>query len=362
MARLIILSLLLLPALTSYSQQVLQLIGIEADQSDYSKDSYAVMYDNTDDEVYEGKYNPYHTIAVSRNGDEVKLLMQNYLIVPTAKGFRYITNSVKETPNDTTQAEFDFEKEYKIRESYTAPRVFKNKSEIKNYILSLDATFEDAILINYEKISFVSPDFYITEGFESEVHGGASWFNATEVSHLYKLNPDFAQSSNRLGDYISRKDLNNVIIDVVNKDYSEEDERPEEPVDENFLLGWSGTIGTHDEVYFSFLHINNRIKIIPYVLLNGNSHRSFLAAGTIFEDENILYKFGLKQYGEETAALLDFVSPDGTTRIHIDEGKIKVYDTSSGKVLEEKDFPKTGRIVMSEWALGKYTERWEKEF
>ncbi|MDU1906290.1 MAG: hypothetical protein E6772_16090 [Dysgonomonas sp.] len=346
---------------TAYPQQVLQLIGIEGDDSSFSQGSYSVMYDDTDDRAYNGKYTPYNTLAVSRNGDEVKFFRQVYLIVPTALGFRYVANEVIEIPNDTTQAEMDFERFYTLRSSKTKPKFLTSKKEVENYIRSLDVSFVDAISVDYEKITFITPNFYITEGFESEVHGGAAWFDAREKCNFYKLNPKFGQSSNYLVDYLDRDKLNEIIIDAVKDVYSEE-ESPEEPIDENFSMPWAGTLGNYEEVYFSFIHLNNRVRALPFVLLNGNAHRSFLAEGILFEDEALIKKFGIKQYGAETTALRDFVSPDGSTRTSIDDKKIKVYDNVTNKLLAETDIPFFRRIVMSEWALGKYVEAWEKEF
>lgn len=345
----------------SFPQKVIQLIGIDVDDSSYANGSYSTMYDNTDDKAYEGRYTPYHTIAVSRDGDNVKFLRQNYLVVPTAKGFRYLTNEVTEIPNDTTENEFDFEKEYTLQSSVTKPVFFTQRKKVQDYILSLEASFVDAIHIDYEKISFITPDFYITEGFESEVHGGASWFDATEKLNFYKLNPAFSPSSNYMSDYADRKLLNQIIKDAVLSAYYD-GEAPEENIDEDYGMPWAGRLGDYQDVYFSFVYVNNRIKLVPYVLLNGNAHRSFIAQGDIFEDENINHKFGLKQYGEETDGLCDFVSPDESTRISIGDEKIKVYDHKSGRLLAENNFPRFHKIVMSEWALGKHVISWEKEF
>jgi hypothetical protein len=361
MKKLLLLLLVCTQCSSIYPQQVFQLIGMEGDDSSFSQGSYRVMYDDTDDKAYKGKYTPYNTFAVSRKGNEVKFFRQSYLIVPTAQGFRYVTNEVNEVPNDTTLAEMDFEKYYTLRNSVTKPKLFTSKKEIENYIHSLDVSFVDAISVDYERITFITPNFYITEGFESEVHGGAAWFDAREKCNFYKLNPGFGQSSNYLADYLERDRLNKIIIDAVKEGYSDE-LSPGEPIDENFVMPWAGSLENYGEVYFSFIYFNNRVRVLPFVLLNGNAHRSFLAEGTLFEDEDLIKKFGIKQYGMETKALRDFISPDESTRTSIDEGKIKVYDNNTNRLLAEADFPIYRRLVMSEWALGKYVETWEKEF
>lgn len=351
--------LIFLLSMQTRSQDVIQLIGVECDNSSLSEGSYSVMYDNSNDVAFKGKYIPYQTIGVVRKGDDVKLLLQNYLIVPTAQGFKYATQSVGEEPNDTTSVdlEMEFEKHYLYRSSYTVPRFFTNKKKIQDFISSQKPSFEDAIQIHYEKISFITPNFYITEGFESEVHGGATWFNATEISKFYKLNPKLEVSSNRLPDYLDRSAVNRIIKEALKDVYGEN-----ESVNDDDLLPWAGPLGEHDEVYFTLVYLNNRVKVIPLTLLHGNSARAFLAMGEPFSDKSLLDKLKVKEYGDETKGVLEFVSPDLSTRTQIEDQKIEVYDNKDNRLLLEKTFPPFNRIVMSEWALGRFVDSWTSEF
>lgn len=340
------------------AQSVFHLIGFEADQSSFSKESYSVMYDNRDDLDFGEIYTPYFTLGVVRKDDNVSIVKQQYLIVPTSEGFKYITQAVVEEINDTTQAVEEFELEYKYRSSTAIPRLFSKKDEIRSFIHSQKPSFEDAIVINFQKISFITPNFYITEGFESEVHGGATWFNASEISELYAINPKFKSFSNQLTQYMKRQKLNPIVINAAKDIYRDE----EEGIDEEYSLPWGAPINELEDIYFTFQYENNQVNTIPLVLLHGNSARSFLLAGEPFNDPSILEKLSIKQSPSITNDKLEFISPDNSTRVLIDNNKISVYDNISRKLLLEKPIEPFQKVIMSEWALNKFTDKWASEF
>lgn len=345
----------------SEAQNLIHLIGFEADNSSFSKQSYSVMYDNQNDLEFEGAYTPYFTLGIVRNDDKVSIIKQHYLIVPTSEGFKYITQEVVEEKNDTTQdieEGLEFESEYKYRSSTAAPRLFSKRDEITSFINSQKPSFEDAISIDYQKISFITPNFYITEGFESEVHGGATWFNANEVSNFYSINPKFKSLSNQLTKYLNRKRLNPIVINAAKDVYGNEDEI----IDDEYLLPWGSPINQLEDIYFTFLYANNQVDIVPLILLHGNSARSFLSAGELFNDPAILEKFSIKQSPLKIENVLEFISPDNSTRVLIDNDKISVYDNVSSKLLLEKPIEPFNKIIMSEWAMNKFVDKWVNEF
>lgn len=352
----ILVSIVFLFSVDVHAQEVIQLIGLERDSSSLSQQSYSVMYDHSNDPVFEGKYMPYQTVMVQRKGDTVKICSQNFLIVPTVKGFRYVTQSVVETPN-VDEGELEFEALYKLRSTNSTPCFFDSKQKVKDLIVSENPSFQDAIDINFERISFISPNFYVTEGFDSEVHGGATWFNASEKSKLYKLNPQFAIFSNKLVDYLDRSKVNQIIIEAVKSSYGDESD-----IDEDYLLPWGGPINKHDNVYFTLVYQNNQVYIVPLTLINGNSARSFLVEGKPFQDKSLLDKLGIKNNLVPTAKNLEFLSPDKSTRTLIENNVIKVYDQKEGRLLLERSFPKFNKLIMSEWALGGYVDKWSAEF
>lgn len=340
---------------------MIHLLGFEADDSSFGVGSYTVMYDNTNDINYEKLYIPYYTIGTIRNGDEVRFLFQNYLIVPTQIGFVYLAQEVIETKNDTTNAEFHFEREYQLSASTSQPKKFVDKKTVSNFVLSQKPLFVDAIDIQYSKLSFVTPDFYITNGFNSQVHGGATWFNATEVSTLTKLNPKFKESSNRLRNYYSNDKVNEIIIKAVDAVYGVE----KEEANEDSFIPWAGQIKDYDEVYFTFKYDTGKVYIEPLVLLNGNSARSFFEIGTPFRSDQIIQRFipNEPKVNPIRKTAFRLIDNNGySTEIDVKDGYIYVYDGMTNKLLAKKEIPSFNKIIMSEWALGKNVQRWEKEF
>ena len=348
------------------AQEIMHLLGFEADDSSFGRGSYAVMYDNTDDVNYEKIYTPYYTIGIVRNNDEVKFLYQHYLIVPTQRGFLYLTQEVIEENNDTINAEFNFQKQYDLLDSSSKPIEFRTKKAINDFVLSQKPSFADAIDIRYRKLSFVTPNFYITKGFDSEVHGGATWFNATEVSELVKLNPKFSESSNELRNYYPNEKVNEIIMLAMDNVYGlvmDDSNEDETEINEDTFIPWGGSVKNHDDVYFTFEYNMGRAWVQPLVLLNGNSARSFLAEGKPFISDSIINKF-IPQNRSSVSKGMTFKSPDNnnSTEVEIKNDYVYVYDSNSRKLLFQKEIPPFNKIIMSEWALGKNVKNWEKEF
>ncbi|SHF15999.1 hypothetical protein [Dysgonomonas macrotermitis] len=365
----ILISLLIL-SLSSYtSAQEIHLFGFQADSSAYAKNSYTVLF-NAEEDIPTwdgGVYEPYFTLAVVRDGEKVELLIQNYLIVPTNQGFVYITQQVDEIPNDTTNIDpeeremLSFMFEYTIGTSRSLPRIFQDKQEIKHFIRSQQPEFAGAISTEYEAISFVTPDFYITEGFNSEVHGGASWFDATEKTDFIPLSSRAGGLSNYIDSLLPRRTLNEIILKAALEIYGSDIYGSGES-DENYQLPWGPLIKNKDDVQFTFVFANNRIKVQPLIPLNGNSHRSFLERAEFIDGKSILSRFFLKQPAVKTDKALDFVSADNTTLISISGNEVTVYDKTRNKLLLKKNIPTYNKLVMHEWATGKHTRRWIDEF
>ena len=234
----------------SWGQNFIQLIGVESDDSEFSKGSYAVMYDSEFEKRENKEYNPFQTIGIYRNGDNVEIMSLDYLLTPTRKGFIYGTLEVIEIKYDSIENELDIpENTYNLSSSITRPKFFKTKESIVEFMQQQKPTFEDAIEIDFEKISFINPNFYLTAGFESIVHGGASWFNASEKINIYPL--DLKENlSNKITNYIDNHTKNKIIINTINdmKDYK--DYVSDENIDSNSILPWAGSVDSHDNVYY----------------------------------------------------------------------------------------------------------------
>ncbi len=342
-----------------WGQNFIQLIGVESDDSEFSKGSYAVMYDSEFEKRENKEYSPFQTIGVYRNEDNVEIMTLDYLLTPTKKGFIYGTLEIIETKYDSIENELDIpEGTYDLSSSISRPKFFKTKESIIKFIKQQKPTFKDAIEIDFEKISFINPNFYLTTGFESTVHGGASWFNAREKVNIYPL--DLKENlSNKITNYVDKQTKNEIIINTINdmKNYTFD-----EDIDSNSVLPWAGSISNHDNVYYDIAFNMSGVKIIPLTLLQGNSSRSFLAKGKALEGHKMYNDLKLKKYKENTAsALISFISPDKTTKIEIVNNQLTITDIKSNSLLKKVTL-NYNKIIMSEFALDSYAQKWKTEF
>ncbi len=268
---------------SAHSQEFMHLIGLDTDRCDFSTMSYHSMYEG--DTKQKSKKNiPLTTLGIYRQGDKVEISYVDYLLVPTKKGFVYATSK---TTEDTINLD-DYDdflrkgaKEYTLESSVTKPVFFKNAKAIRRFISQQNPTFADAINVDFEKISYINPNFYLTTGFETEVTFAATWFLGSEKTALYPLDWQ-GKLSHRLLDYIDNEDKNAIVEKAYIDHLTEPDEDQkkileDEKVDKNTILPWAGSIDEHKEVYFDLVFGNNGVYIIPLTLFNGNSARSFLA-------------------------------------------------------------------------------------
>jgi len=350
----------------SFGQNNIQLIGLEMDNTEFNTGSYTVMYDSKSEKKEYDAYCPIQTIGVYRNGDSVEIMSLSYLLTPTKQGFLYGTLEVKETPFDSlADYGFDVPKNmYKISRSITKPKFFRSKDSVLELMQKQKPTFQDAIDIDFEKISFINSKFYLTKGFESRVNGSASWFNAHEKISIHPL--DFQENlSNKITHYLDNTIKNEIIIYTLNT--SEDFMIDEENIDSTYVLPWSNSINKHDEVYFNVYFNKNGVQIIPLTSLQGNSSRSFLVEGEVLEKQKIYDDLQLKRYkkeGESYASredLMVFISPDQSTITEISDKQLTVTDLKSERILKKVKLNYT-KIIMSEFASGSHAKRWKTQF
>lgn len=363
-SKLLILSLFIFNI--SFGQNFIQLIGLETDNSEFSKGSYAVMYDSKSEKREHKVYCPIQTIGVYRNGDVLEIMSLNFLLVPTKQGFLYGTLEVKETPFDSsTDYSFDVPKGmYTLSRSITKPKFFRSEKSVLELIQHQKPSFKDAIDIDFEKISFINSKFYLAKGFESRVNGSASWFNAHEKIGIHPL--DFQENlSNKITHYLDNTTKNEIVLHTVST--SEVCVTDEENIDSTYVLPWSNSINKHDEVYFDIDFNINGVQIIPLTALQGNSSRSFLARGKAIEEQKMYSDLKLKKYKKErkspavTDALSTFTSPDKSTKIELFKNQLTVTDLKSNRILKRVSLNYT-KIIMSEFATGSYSKKWKTQF
>ncbi len=341
-----------------WTQNFIQLIGVEYDDSEFSEGSYAVMYDSKFKKRKNKDYEPFQTIGIYRNVDSVEIMSLDYLMTPTKEGFIYATLDVIETKYNSEKNDLDIpENTYKLSSSITHPKFFKTQESIVKFMEHQKPTFEDAIEIDFEKISFINSNFYLTKGFESYVHGGASWFNASEKTNIYPLDLK-ANLSNKLINYIDNHTKNEIIIKTINdmKDYNFD-----ENINSNSILPWAGSISDHNNVYYDISFDNNGVKITPLTLLQGNSSRSFLEKGKALKDPKMYNDLKLDKFKLKTPSSISFISPDKTTKIEIVNNQLIITDIKSNSLLKKATL-NYNKIIMSEFALGIYAKKWKNKF
>lgn len=350
----------------SFGQNFIQLIGLETDNSEFSKGSYAVMYDSKSEKREHEVYCPIQTIGVYRIGDSVEIMSLRYLLTPTKQGFLYGTLEVKETPFDSlADYEFDVPKGmYTLSRSITKPKFFRSKESVLELIQQQKPTFKDAIDIDFEKISFINSKFYLTKGFESNVNGSASWFNAHEKISIHPL--DFQENlSNKITHYLDNTTKNEIVIHTVK--LLKEIDTDGDGIDSTYVLPWSNSITKHDDVYFDIDFNNNGVQIIPLTALQGNSSRSFLARGKAIEEQKMYSDLKLKKYKKDRKspalanALRAFISPDKSTKIELLKNQLTITDLKSNRILKRVQLNYT-KIIMSEFATGSYAKKWKTQF
>lgn len=355
-----IIIILLLISNLSFGQEFCQIIGIESDDSEYSKGSYAVMYDSETKQRDQTKYVPLQTIAIYRKDDLIEIMSLEYLLIPTKKGFIYGTLEVIETKYDSLNDDYEIPNNtYDLSHSITKPIFFKSKEAINKFVSQQNPTFKDAIEIDFEKISFINSNFYITNGFESFVHGGASWFNAKEKINIYPLDRN-GKLSNKISDYLDNNIKNEIVINTITnlKDYGFE-----EDINASSTLPWAGNINNHKDVYFDIDFNHAGLQITPLTLLQGNSSRSFLAKGEVLENQTMYDKLGITKYNKNITSdkNITFFSPDKTTKVEIFKNELIITDTKSEKVLKEIKI-NYNKVVMAEFATGNYAKKWKSQF
>ncbi len=359
-------------ALTVFSyanaQAFLHLIGLDTDWNDFSTMSYHSMYDNKPNAKQSKENIPLKTIGIYRKGDKVEIFSLDYLLVPTKKGFLYATSKTVETKINLDDYDDFLKKEakhYTLENSITKPIFFKTAKSVRRFMARQKASFADAINVDFEKISYINANFYLTTGFETEVTFGASWFLGTEKTAFYPLDWQ-GKLSHKLLSYIDNEDKNHIVrkayIEHIVEGENDKDNQNNTKIDKNTTLPWADTIDKHEEVYFDFIFGNNGVYIIPLTLLNGNSSRRFLAPSRLPLIHPEMYKqLKLPMPNHHDVAFNRFVSPDKSTIIDITNGELSVKDATTKKVLATEKIT-YNKVIMSEFATDKYAQQWKQQF
>lgn len=254
-------------------------LGVTTNETQSYNDSYGWLYNHADSamlaKLSHKPYKPLQTIGIVRQGNEVKIYTLPYLFY----NYMCYTLSVRERENDTSYADEDayyYASLYSLSESVTKVLI-AHEEVIKQVISDTTITFNEALHMEYENISFITPDFYITEGYESDVFGGAAWFTAQEFSRFQSNDTYLKATGNYLINYLSEREY----IDIIKKACLEvyDEDFKENPISDSSWVPWtdlSKRLRDIRDVKFSYEYVKGKFTAYALVPLNGNWYRHFL--------------------------------------------------------------------------------------
>lgn len=352
----------------SNSKSTLVLIGFDTGTTSSDKNSYGKMYDNVDSQII-SNYQPLTTVGLERAGDSINLYVAPYLIAPTVKGFKYINlinNKTKVTANSFDDSmDQETYSNYKWESDDTRVFITSNKSDIVR-TLNKTVTNEDALSTHFEKLDYLTPEFVLKTGYTSEVHSGATAFNAHEFVDLQSFANKYPH---KLNEIITNKKYIS-ILRTVHKEIYDSDPKG----DESFPWDYSGPWHKKNDGIYSLFRKHGSIHLNALIPVWGNSARSFLAdydAGLAPKSIVIQKPFPMdfRAFVALDENVLDvFVAPNNATVYILTKTHIHAYDTSTGNRLayyDLRDLLPNGianKVIMVEWAVGKYVSRWKDVF
>jgi hypothetical protein len=221
---------------------------------------------------------------------------------------------------------------------------------------------------DYEKIGWISDGYYIADGYWSLIHGGAAWFEAREESRLVHLGKQ--KLSGELHKWYSKK----TILDQYKSTFDTTRRNGPDAKYNNMDATWerwSVLIGgkSGDRIpTFTIERHEGQTRLIGRVLVDGNTHRSFLleedfglAPKPLARYDNPVFDFSRAKaiFGD----LIDvFVSPGQETVFFLTAAELIGFDVASGdELLRTRHGLKFNKVVMVEWADSRQAEKWRAE-
>ncbi|MCH7826708.1 MAG: VCBS repeat-containing protein [Bacteroidetes bacterium] len=301
-------------------------------------------------------YAPYKTIGIYRSGNSVEIRSVNYLLIPTKKGFKYSTLNVDESGTPS----LDVSGLFWLDRSNIQPIFFSSKEGIKSFLRTLNPSLSEPYESDVQLFSYITPDFYTTR-LSTSGSGRMLARNKDEQIRIHYYDLDKKGISSLVTDYLSNSEKNKIVINILKK----MKEYKGVNIDTDYHMDYDTNekkwidIRSFKRVYFDFRFQNNGVYIIPYISLNDVANISYLTEGNVINNIGLYKKFKVKKAINDKGTI--FISPDKSTKTVIDYNRISVYDNESNKLLAiyKHHFNK---VVMSEYALGKYAKKWKNEF
>ncbi|MEM9005403.1 MAG: hypothetical protein AAGE59_18000 [Cyanobacteria bacterium P01_F01_bin.86] len=205
---------------------------------------------------------------------------------------------------------------------------------------------------DYEKVSFITDGFYVTEGFWSQTTGGAAWFQAYEKSSVVALS-------------------NREIPTHLRELYSPEQIASGfQPVRDMFGdRRWLGEVIDYvNNSLYTLARVRGNTHVLGLIEVDGNAHRRFHASANmgIAPESIIAYDnppLDFDQFQNLYPAMIDlFVSPnENTVFVLTDEAIVGIDVFSKQEIFRENHNLSFNKVVMVEWATGRFVTRWQQE-
>jgi len=374
-----------LSSLTPKQGRSALLLGFDTDDSDDAA-SYAQYYDDFEKQAKKKPTN--RTLFLVREGDNLRIASSLDLIAsPQSNGWLFLGQAryFESKPRDKNEHLDRLEKEGSLQNfAFDYSRVWmtnshqmipvvkrqliaKTTSEINREYRKLPKGEREyhRNITDYEKIGWVANGFYIADGYWSQIHGGAAWFEAREYSRL--VNIDKGKLSGNLDNWISKKQ----IIEKYQADFdSERRNSPDAKFNDMDWTWnrWLTAIGGDDTdriPTFMIERQNARTTLIGRVLVDGNMHRSFMLSADFGDAPKKLVRYDnppidFEKLKKFYPTLIDiYVSPDQSTVIALTDKEFIALDVFSKREVSRIEHNVIfNKVVMVEWATGEYVEKW----
>ncbi len=361
------------------------LLGFDTDVSK-DADSYAQFYDYTSKQSTKPATN--RTIFLTRIFGKVAVSAElDFIASPQKNGFIFLGQSRYfepkprvhnaylsefERPDSTTKLfGYDYTRIWRTTRISNVAAASRNtydrtKSEIDLRFRRAKEKEWEQNITDYQKIGYVGNGFYVRDGFWSQITGGASFFNAVELSEIVSLTN--VRVSENLDSWYSRKHIVEVFRSAFNKNHR--NGKDAKYNDEDALwTEWKERLqGRFDETpTFTLERMKGQTHLIGRLLVPGNAERSFMATADfgnapkkLITYDNPSLDFGaLKQL---YPGLIDyFVSPNQNTVFLLTDKELIGIDVESrSEIFRETHAIEFNKVVMVDWSVGGYVGRWAR--